>query len=127
MPLTLRVREQIETMKTKSISLFLPFIVSALGGVFFGLLSCGGYAWHKTVFDIIFYATLILCSILRYRKLSTSKTKIKTLSILFVWVILIYSCYFVIQAAASTFYPDPPESLVDFWKRFLIGLEYGPC
>jgi len=57
-------------VKMKPISTALPFAVAILGGIFFGQFSCGGYAWHKTLFKIIICVTITVCFIFNYRSLN---------------------------------------------------------
>jgi hypothetical protein len=111
----------------KQISTALPFAVAILGGIFFGQFSCGGYVWHKTLFKIIVCVTIAICLIFRFRSLVRGSNKWQLAGLIILWLILIVASYFITEATAASFYPDSPESLQDFWQRFLNSLQYGPC
>lgn len=103
-----------------------PFVVafallfSFLGGICFGLYSCGGYVWSG---EICWVASALLLGF----SLIVSKR------ILHSWLrrvgfVVSYLCIFTLsQAAAMPLYPLAPESFAEYRHRFVLALEYGPC
>jgi NADH:ubiquinone oxidoreductase subunit H len=92
----------------------------SLSGMFFGLFSCGGYAWHSQLFYLVVALLLLATFINPASYISKLHTK-------FIFLIFVAVIYFVFEASASVFYPAPPESLSEFFQSFWQGLEYGPC
>lgn len=107
-------------LSKSSIVLFIAILLAVLGGIYFGLFSCGGYAWHKDIFYMVFALTLLLVFIFPLSILK--KIPYRLLSILLLIVLFI-----VVQAAASTFYPTNPASISDFFQGFYLALQDGPC
>jgi hypothetical protein len=102
----------------KAIGLHLiPIAVAVLGGVFFGLFSCGGYVWHWTAFRWLLGVSCIL-----------ALAAPSTLS----WprraglIALVIPVYLIAEALAAPFYPDTPSSVGEFLHRFVQTLETGP-
>jgi len=113
--------------KKKEITTLIPVAIAVVGGIYFGLFSCGGYAWHKSLYNFVLMATIVICSIILWKKADKSKGRGKLIATLTIWIILVCATYTTCEAAAAAFYPDSPTSLTDFWSRFLIGLKNGPC
>lgn len=95
-------------------------LLALLGGVFFGLYSCGGYVWHQQIFTITFGGSVCLSVLLPSVVLRKFFTRI-TFSVVVVLLFLI------VQAVAATFYPAPPGSWAKFSSSFLSHMEFGPC
>ena len=95
-------------------------IFSIAGGVYFGLFSCGGYVWHRQLFNSVFLVLLFAIIALPPRNSKTVRFK-------FTAVIVIVLCFVVVRAAASTFYPAAPESIGEFLGDFVLGVKHGPC
>jgi len=91
-----------------------------LGAGWFGLASCGGYAWHKTVFygsaSIATGAALLLPSPL-----------LKTLGRKAVFLSVLVGGHFLIEAGVAPFYPGLPASLMDYFQLLQSSLIGGPC
>ncbi len=104
---------------SKSI-LFATITVASLGGIYFGLFSCGGYVWHKQLFSVVFTVLLFLFVVFPPHKLKRINKRLPLF-------LLLIALFFVVRAAASAYYPAPPESIAEFFNEFLRGLIYGPC
>lgn len=91
-----------------------------VGAVFFGLASCGGYAWHKEVFRVSATVTAILAVVVPSPLLRTIVRKA-------VFLALVVIGFHFVEAAVAPFYPGPPESLSEYGTLFLESLEFGPC
>jgi hypothetical protein len=105
------------TAKTLNTS---ALLVAVLGGVFFGLSSCGGYAWHKTVF---FWVLAALTFAAVWFPVSVSRPFLARAGIL----VVVCFGYFLVEAIAGTLYPEPPDSWSQFWAGFRLNLVQGPC
>lgn len=95
-------------------------LVAILGGVFFGLYSCGGYYWHIQAYWITALLFVIGSIALKNQLLNTLTSKL-------LFPIIYLALFLVSQSAAATFYPSTPESFSEFIRNFLITVEYGPC
>jgi len=93
--------------------------LGVLGGIFFGLFSCGGYVWHKQLFYAVFLGLLALGVILPpYSAKQIGLRLVAGLGLLVVFA--------VVEATAACFYLDNPTSWADFKKEFLYHLECEP-
>src|SRR3990167_1098819 len=95
-------------------------ILAVLGGIFFGLYSCGGYYWHIQVYWIT--ALLFVIS-----SIALKNQFLKTLTSKLLFQIIYLALFLASQSVAATFYPSAPESFSEFIRNFLITVEYGPC
>ncbi len=95
-------------------------LFDCVGGVYFGLASCGGYAWHKTAFSWTLTGMAVLTLVMPSGILRTWRRR-------FCWPVILVLSFTVIQAVAATFYPAAPESPSDFFRVFKQTLIYGPC
>ena len=91
--------------------------VGAIGGAYFGLLSCGGYAWHRHVFLGVL---AVVCGI-------TFTMARGSLPIRVALLLLVGVAYFLAQAALAPLYLGIPESFGAYMRQFLRTLEQGPC
>ena len=94
--------------------------LAVLGGIFFGLYSCGGYYWHIQAYWITALLLVIGSVMLKSKMLKTLRSKL-------LFPINYLALFFASQSIAATFYPSAPESFSDFMSNFLITVEYGPC
>lgn len=103
---------------------WLPFAgvisVAVLGGVFFGLFSCGGSAWHKQAFFWLFLAAIGIAALLPIRRKHPVLSRIAV-------VLGAPTLFITAQAAATPFYPGPPASWSEFLQVFISALERGLC
>ncbi len=114
-------------MNKKAIITLIPIFIAMAGVIYFGLFSCGGYVWHKSLYSFALISTIIICSIILWKKADKAKSRGKLIATLTIWIILVWATYTTCEAAAASFYPDSPTSFSDFWSRFLICLKNGPC
>lgn len=94
--------------------------VVSIGAIWFGLMSCGGYAWHKTVFFGVASATAGAALLLPSKSLNSLRRKA-------VFFGTLVCGYYFVEAAVAPFYPSPPGSLTEYLGLFRISLERGPC
>lgn len=95
-------------------------VIAIAGGIFFGLFSCGGYVWHKQLFNSVFTVSLI-CVFCLMSSLCVPLWK------RFAVIVILFYLFITIRAVSSTFYPAKPESWSEFFHQFYIGFLYGPC
>jgi hypothetical protein len=95
-------------------------LVAVIGGVFFGLSSCGGYAWHKRAF---FCALAALTLAALWFPVSVSRPLVARAGL----IVVVCLGFFVVEAIAGAFYPGPPNSWSQFWAEFRLNLAHGPC
>lgn len=98
----------------------LALLVCILGGAFFGLFGCGGYAWHRIAFLAVMAAVVLTA--LR------SPVSVAHPGLWRAGLIVAASLgYFMSEAIAGTFYPGPPASWAEFGLRLRMNLVHGPC
>ena len=107
-------------MTIRVLSNALALLVAILGGIFFGLFSCGGYSWHRTAF----YAFLGICTA---TALCFPASPGRPLMARIGLVLLIFLGYFTSRAVAAAFYPSAPGSWSEFFSRFASSWFYGAC
>jgi hypothetical protein len=95
-------------------------LIAALGGIYFGFFSCGGYAWHREFF-MLFTVLITLAAVLAPGKLLSSWQR----RAIFPFAVLI--TYVLMESLSAPFYPAPPESMAGYFKQFVYALEHGPC
>jgi hypothetical protein len=96
------------------------FTLAFIGGLYFGLFPCGGYAWHKEAFEWTLGIVTVVAVVWPLRRRWPVLSRIGIL--LGVPVVFI-----MVRAAAAPFYPSAPESWEAFFRVFLSTLERGPC
>jgi hypothetical protein len=96
------------------------FLVGASGGIYFGLFSCGGLAWHSKAY-------LLLATSLIVGAVCVSNRHLRSLRLRAVFPFVIFAVFQVSQAAAAAFYPSPPKSIGEFFRLWVFTLEHGPC
>lgn len=103
-----------------SIIFITVIVVATIGGIYFGLFSCGGYIWHRQAFYIAF--ALVLSAFFIF-----PPPMLKKIPLRFIIITSIIAFFLVVRASASAFYPSAPASWPEFFKRLILGLKYGPC
>jgi len=102
----------------RSVPLVILFFLAVVGGVYFGLFSCGLYTWHWQAFLALAFANAVLVLV------GSSRSSI-------VWrvaAVPVAAVLFALaQAASAPFYPNAPASWSDFSVKFIRVLEYGSC
>ena len=94
--------------------------LAAVGGVFFGLFSCGGYAWHRHLFWALLTPCLVFTAMAPAPVLRPASRRLTL-------IVCVLAGFVVIRGAASTFYPGSPASLMDFVRGTWLGITTGPC
>jgi hypothetical protein len=100
--------------------LIAALLLAVLGGVYFGLFSCGGYAWHKPAFFVALVATTLAALLVPLQRPRPVASRLGI-------VVAVGVAFLLTQAIAAPFYPAPPASWGDFMRVFLHTLEQGPC
>ena len=95
-------------------------ITATLVGIYFGLFSCGGHAWHKPA-AFGFLALLATASLLQ------AKEEKSGLVLNVAYVLLIPVTFILAEAGSAPFYPSSPESVQEYFQSALRVLENGPC
>lgn len=90
------------------------------GGIYFGLFSCGGNAWHKQAFYAVLAAFTIVALVVPFSRTRPFLTRLGL-------VVGVESGFVLSQAVAAPFYPSAPESWSAFFRGFAWALEHGPC
>ena len=104
----------------RSIAPATTILLAVAGGTFLGLFSCGGYLWHRQLFDFLILAGVVISLVMPPRWMRNLPRKVG-----FVATVLIL--FVVVQALASSFYPSAPADARALWHGFLAGLNTGPC
>lgn len=94
--------------------------VAVLGGVFFGLFSCGGYAWHKEAFFWLLVAVITIAALFPLHRKQPVLSRVAV-------VLGVPVLFLIVQTATAPFYPAPPASWSEFLQAFISTLERGPC
>jgi hypothetical protein len=104
----------------KRFPLIAALLLAVLGGIYFGLFSCGGYAWHKPAFFAALAAATLTALLVPLQRTRPVANRFGT-------VVAIGVAFLLTQAIAAPFYPAPPTSWAEFMRIFLHTLEQGPC
>jgi hypothetical protein len=105
--------------KLPGLSVALAIIVAGTGGAFFGLFSCGGYIWHRYLFDLL-VAVSTLCALVLWRPASGRVWKGVAL------VLGLVATYHIVEAAVAPIYwgvATPSEYL----RSAVEAFQSGPC
>lgn len=103
---------------TAVVAISIGFVLS--GAAYFGIASCGGYAWHKEFFRASSVLLYVSALVLPSAPLATFKKKALFAAGLPVACALL-------ESAIAPFYPGPPDSFRAYGELFLSSLEFGPC
>jgi hypothetical protein len=103
-----------------NISTVTALVVAAIGGIFFGLFSCGGYSWHHELFMAIVVPVTLIAILAPGTILRSWQRRV-----IFPFALII--TYVLFQAASAPFYPATPDSVTQYFKESLRTLEFGPC
>lgn len=94
--------------------------VAVLGGVFLGLFSCGGYAWHK---EALFWLLVGAIAIAALVPLHRKRPVLSRVAV----VLGVPALFLTVQAATAPLYPALPASWSEFSRVFMSTLEHSPC
>jgi hypothetical protein len=95
-------------------------VACVLGGVFYGLFSCGGYVWHRQfieqtgitlVFLALFWPPKFL--IPWWRRLLYPPT--------------MFLLFRLVQGVVFCFYPSLAPTWREVWQALVFGMWEGPC
>ena len=107
--------------KSISIGAIVLLGISAIvGGLFFGLFSCGGYVWHKQLHTSLMIMASIFILFVPPKFLDALWKRLS-------FLVLSFVLFVVVRAAASAYYPASPENMSEFIQSFITGVQYGPC
>jgi hypothetical protein len=95
-------------------------LIAGVGGVFFGLSSCGGVRWHGQAF-------LILATALTLIAMAIPSTFLTSWARRVLFVLLIIGAYQLTLALTAPFYPSTPGSLLEYARLVVGSVMYGPC
>lgn len=94
------------------------FLLAVLGGLYFGLFSCGGYAWEWDAF-LALAGIGAIAAVAAPRRVSLFSR--------FGLVFLAVVTFVLVQAAATPFYPSAPASLNNYVVEFVRALGSWAC
>jgi len=97
----------------------LALLLGALGGVWSGLFSCGGYVWHQQLMHWTLGA--LVAALLLYPPREAASLS-RRLAI----ALAVLGTFFVVQALAAPFYPSFP-GIGDSFRQAGLALATGPC
>jgi hypothetical protein len=94
------------------------YLISILGGIWFGLFSCGGYVLHKQVM----FWSLVAMAIMTMAILPFDK----------IWhrialALGLFITFHICRALAAPFYISDFDSFSGYISQVLYALENGPC
>ena len=95
------------------------FLVAALGGIWRGVASCGGYVWHGQAMFAVLAASAL--SVVLF--VPSQRTPFQSRALLTVAVI---GTFFVVRALSAPFYPAFP-GFGDYFRQVGMALSAGPC
>jgi hypothetical protein len=98
----------------------MTMLAAVVGGLYFGLFSCGGYVSHRQIFDLLFGAVVLAMVALPPRRLRRIHARL----LLGGGAI---ATFVLSSAVASALYPAPPVSFGEFLHLTWVGLRDGPC
>lgn len=102
------------TAAPRRLLVLFAFTFAALGGLFLGLSSCGGFAWHREAAAAFFVAWLVAGVVLPgFPGGSWGRRAL--------WGPAPVAVFVLAQSVAAAFYPDDPASLVDLVRRIATG------
>jgi hypothetical protein len=102
----------------KALAIF-ALLLATLGGIWFGLFSCGSYVWHHRVMHWTLgalVAALLLCP--PRQAASTGHRAALALAVV--------GTFFVVRALTAPFYPALP-GVGDYFRQVGLALATGPC
>ena len=111
---------KLRTLRLGDLLSFGALIIAFLGGLFFGLFSCGGYAWHHQ----LFLGVVILFTGLG---LALPRNFLPKLFWRLSFPLFVLAVYIFSQAAISPFYSAAPANFTSYLQGVVQALEFGPC
>jgi hypothetical protein len=95
------------------------FFVAVLGGIWRGIASCGGYAWHgQAMLTVLAGAALSVVLFAPSHGPSLPRRALLAVAVV--------GTFFVVRALSAPFYPAFP-GFGDYFRQVGIALSTGPC
>ena len=91
-----------------------------LGGVFLGLFSCGGYAWQRSLVEVM---GVVLVFLALFWPVSFLKPWWRRL----LYPPAMFLLFRLTQGIASCFYPSLAPTWGGVWHDLIVGIWEGPC
>ena len=96
------------------------YLVASVGGVWFGLFSCGGYAVHKQLMAW----SLVLMAV---ATIATPPFSRSNLWRRFAFSAGLFAAFYLCRALSAPFYLADFQSFGDYLSQVRVALEFGPC
>jgi hypothetical protein len=93
---------------------------SVIGGVYWGLFSCGAYVWHFRLYIGIAVAFTGLAIFLPSRR---GRSLIRAVAL----PVVVVAGFAISEALVSPFYAGSPDTLSEYGRLVLLTLRTGPC
>ena len=94
-------------------------LVAVLGGVWFGLVACGGYAWHRWIMHGTLSALALVLLLLPPRHVASLSRRA-------LLILGVFAAFVLVRAVAAPFYPVFP-GFGDYFRLVGVALFTGPC
>ena len=94
--------------------------VVLLGGLFFGVASCGGEVWHWNAFVVLSGTLYAATTMLPSAWLSSVRSKL----LFGIFMLLVFA---FARSASSPLYPTVPSSFASYAQAFTKALTAGAC
>jgi hypothetical protein len=95
-------------------------LLAIVGGLYFGLLPCGGHAWHRQAFWTALGLALAIACLAPPRALAPARRRLAL-------VALVVAAFFLARAGAAPFFPAAPSAPSEYLRRALRGLVSPSC
>ena len=112
-------------MATRLVPALAALAVATIGGAFFGLASCGGYAWHRPAFNLLEGALLVAAIVFPIAPHFPRASRVG---------VVLGACilFVVVQAAAWAYYIHSPGGTPSYWSELwgALRVQYlwsSPC
>jgi hypothetical protein len=92
---------------------------ACLGGIYFGLFSCGGYVWHRPLYFGLLAAITLVALVVPSRRTRPILERIGVVAGISV-------AFFFTEALAAPFYPATPESWSEFMRSLPVHVRTWP-
>lgn len=95
------------------------YLIACLGGIWLGLFSCGGYAWHT---QLMYWMLVVLATVVVAFPPWTWPATWRRLLL----AIGLFVVFFLSEAMIAPLYLGA-DSLQDYVQKVFAALSYGPC
>lgn len=104
----------------KGLFLGLTLLIAGLGGIYFGLFSCGGIGWHRTAFLAGLAAAALIIPMPPALRRSPKLSRMA-------FLIGVFAIFHLFQLLAAPFYPRAPESWSEYFQLLRNTVAHGLC